>query len=113
MADVPLAFALVGLVFYVVLGGADFGAGFWQLFAARNAEGERVREHAHRAMGPVWEANHVWLIFALTVLWTAYPVVFASAASTRASEREVSACARSDSTVTSRSSSRTVPPGNT
>jgi cytochrome d ubiquinol oxidase subunit II len=84
LADVPLAFALVGLVFYTVLGGADFGAGVWQLRTGRGSRSSRIREHAYHAMGPVWEANHVWLIFAVTVVWTAYPVVFASIASTLA-----------------------------
>ncbi len=78
----PIAFVLTGLVFYVVLGGADFGAGLWQLLAGRGAPAQRIRDHAHHAMGPVWEANHVWLIFVITVLWTAYPHVFASIAST-------------------------------
>ena len=41
-----------------------------------------MREHAHDAMAPVWEANHVWLIFVLTVTWTAYPAAFGSIAST-------------------------------
>ena len=54
-----------------MLGGADFGAGFWQLLAGRGRAGERIREHAHEAMAPVWEANHVWLIFVLVVMWTA------------------------------------------
>jgi len=80
--DLPLIFVLIGLVFYVVLGGADFGAGFWQLFPGRGERGERLREHAHHAMAPVWEANHVWLIFVLTVTWTAYPTFFGSIAST-------------------------------
>jgi cytochrome bd ubiquinol oxidase subunit II len=78
----PIVFVLAGLVFYVVLGGADFGAGLWQLLAGRGAPAQRIRDHAHHAMGPVWEANHVWLIFVITVLWTAYPEVFASIAST-------------------------------
>ena len=80
--DVPLAFALVGLVLYTVLAGADFGAGAWQLLAGRGSAGERIRDHAHHSMGPVWEANHVWLIFVLTVMWTAYPAAFGSIAST-------------------------------
>ena len=75
-------FALVGLALYVVLGGADFGAGFWQLTAGRGRSGERIRDHAHDSMAPVWEANHVWLIFVLTVVWTAYPAAFGSIAST-------------------------------
>jgi len=80
--DLPLAFALVGLALYVVLGGADFGAGFWQLTAGRGERAEEVRDHAHHAMAPVWEANHVWLVFVLTVVWTAYPAAFGSIAST-------------------------------
>lgn len=83
MVEVPLAFALAGLVFYTVLGGADFGAGFWELAARGPGSGED-RRHAHQAMGPVWEANHVWLVFVLTVVWTAYPIVFSSIASTLA-----------------------------
>jgi cytochrome bd ubiquinol oxidase subunit II len=78
----PLIFVLIGLVCYVVLAGADFGAGFWQLLAGRGARGARMREHAHHSMAPVWEANHVWLIFVLTVTWTAYPTAFGSIAST-------------------------------
>src|SRR5512133_2236124 len=80
----PLVFVLAGLALYVVLGGADFGAGFWQLFAGTGAHAGRVREHAHESMAPVWEANHVWLIFVLTVLWTGYPKAFGSIASTLA-----------------------------
>jgi cytochrome d ubiquinol oxidase subunit II len=79
---IPLIFVLIGLAFYTVLGGADFGVGFWQLTAGRGRQAEAVREHAHAAMGPVWEANHVWLIFVLTVVWTAYPTAFGSIAST-------------------------------
>jgi cytochrome d ubiquinol oxidase subunit II len=77
----PLLFALAGLVLYTVLAGADFGAGVWQLSASPTT-GRRVREHAHHANAPVWEANHVWLIFVLVVLWTAYPIFLASVAST-------------------------------
>src|SRR5204863_3692710 len=78
----PLIFALIGLAFYTVLGGAAFGAGFWQLTAGKGRQAQAVREHAHAAMAPVWEANHVWLIFVLTVVWTAYPTAFGSIAST-------------------------------
>ncbi|MFL5914931.1 MAG: cytochrome d ubiquinol oxidase subunit II [Gaiellaceae bacterium] len=79
---IPLVFALIGLTFYAVLGGADFGAGFWQLSAGKGRQANAVREHAHAAMAPVWEANHVWLILVLTVVWTAYPTAFESIAST-------------------------------
>ena len=80
----PLVIALAGLTLYTVLAGADFGAGFWQLFAGRGRSAEEIREHAHHSMAPVWEANHVWLIFVLTVMWTAYPEAFGSIASTLA-----------------------------
>jgi cytochrome d ubiquinol oxidase subunit II len=79
---IPLIFAVIGLAFYAVLGGADFGAGFWQLTAGKGRQAQAVREHAHAAMAPVWEANHVWLIFVLTVVWTAYPTAFGSIGST-------------------------------
>ena len=82
LQTLPLAFVLAGTVLYTVLAGADFGAGIWQLLSGPGARGERIREHAHESMGPVWEANHVWLIFVLTVTWTAYPLFFGSLAST-------------------------------
>jgi len=82
LSDVPLVLLLVGLAAYAVLAGADFGSGFWELVAGRGPRGEAIREHAHRAMGPVWEANHVWLIFVLVVCWTAYPTAFGSIMST-------------------------------
>src|SRR5439155_506121 len=80
--ELPLLFALIGLSFYTVLAGADFGAGWWQLTAGKGPDAVSIRDHAHQAMGPVWEANHVWLIFVLTVVWTAYPSAFGSIAST-------------------------------
>jgi cytochrome d ubiquinol oxidase subunit II len=80
--EVPLIFVLVGLALYAVLAGADFGAGFWQLLAGPGERGAPIRDHAHEAMAPVWEANHVWLIFVLTVTWTAYPSAFGAIAST-------------------------------
>src|SRR5271154_5688883 len=80
----PMVFVLCGVVLYAVLGGADFGAGFWQLPTGGHGNTVRVREYAHQAIGPVWEANHVWLIFVLTVFWTGYPKAFGSIASTLA-----------------------------
>jgi cytochrome d ubiquinol oxidase subunit II len=79
---IPLVFVLIGLILYTVLGGADFGAGMWELLAGTGDRAERVRDHAHESMAPVWEANHVWLVFVLTVMWTAYPTAFGSIAST-------------------------------
>ena len=83
LTELPLLFVLLGLTAYAVLGGADFGAGLWQLLSA-GSRGRPLREHAHRSMGPVWEANPVWLIFVLVIFWTAYPVAFGSIASTLA-----------------------------
>ena len=80
----PLLIALVALVLYTVFAGADFGAGFWQLLAGTGAHGREIRDHAHRAIAPVWEANHVWLILVLTVVWTCYPTFFGSVCSTLA-----------------------------
>jgi cytochrome d ubiquinol oxidase subunit II len=83
LADVPMVLILVGLAAYAVLAFADFGAGFWTLFAGGGRAGvEATRDHARHAMGPVWEANHVWLIFVLATCWTAYPVAFGSITST-------------------------------
>jgi cytochrome d ubiquinol oxidase subunit II len=84
LAEAPLALALVGLAAYTVLGGADFGAGLWFLLSGRGQGRDHLREHTFHAMGPLWEANHVWLIFVLVVCWTAYPVAFGSIASTLA-----------------------------
>jgi cytochrome d ubiquinol oxidase subunit II len=85
MAYVPVAFILAGMTAYTVLAGADFGAGLWTLLAGGGSAGaRRIRDEARHAMGPVWEANHVWLIFVLVVAWTAYPVAYGSIASTLA-----------------------------
>ena len=81
LAEVPLILIGLGLVAYAVLAGADFGAGMWTLLA-RGPHADEQREHAHHSIGPVWEANHVWLVFVLVMAWTAYPVAFASIAST-------------------------------
>jgi cytochrome d ubiquinol oxidase subunit II len=66
----------VGLTLYVLLGGADFGGGVWDLLAS-GARRERQRALISDAIAPVWEANHVWLIFVLTGLLAAFPAVFA------------------------------------
>lgn len=78
MVDLCLFLAILGLAAYAVLGGADFGAGFWDLTAGGPQRGARIRGMVERSMSPVWEANHVWLIFVLVVLWTAFPVFFGS-----------------------------------
>ncbi|MGH3795500.1 MAG: cytochrome d ubiquinol oxidase subunit II [Pseudonocardiaceae bacterium] len=82
LSYLPLIFVLIGLALYTVLAGADMGAGLWHLMAGRGPYSVRIRDHAHRSIAPVWEANHVWLIFVLTVLWTSYPTAFGSILST-------------------------------
>jgi cytochrome d ubiquinol oxidase subunit II len=84
LADVPAVLILVGLAAYAVLGGADYGAGAWTILSREDVHGRRLRDHARHAMGPVWEANHVWLIFVLVICWTAYPTAFGSIMSTLA-----------------------------
>jgi cytochrome d ubiquinol oxidase subunit II len=68
----------LGVTAYAVFGGADFGAGFWDLVAGGAARGERPREVIDHSIGPVWEANHVWLIFVFVVLWTGFSEAYAS-----------------------------------
>jgi len=67
---------------YALLGGADFGAGIWDLLAGRRAPGAPRRALIEHSIGPVWEANHVWLIFVLVLMWTAFPPAFAAISST-------------------------------
>ena len=78
---VTLADLLAGVIFaalnaYAVLGGADFGGGVWALLA-RGPRKERQRDLIAHAIGPVWEANHVWLILAIVLLFTGFPAAFA------------------------------------
>jgi cytochrome bd ubiquinol oxidase subunit II len=82
LADWLLAVLWVGLTLYVLLGGADFGAGFWDLAAGRSDRGAPQRNLIAHSIGPVWEANHVWLIFVVVLLWTGFPSVFAAISST-------------------------------
>ena len=82
LADVCVGFVLLGITAYAVLGSADFGAGFWDLTAGGARRGARLRGMVQRSMSPVWEANHVWLIFVLVIIWTAFPTAFGSIFST-------------------------------
>lgn len=81
-ADVCAAILWTGATLYAVFGGADFGAGFWDLIAGDAEKGRRPRALIERSLTPVWEANHVWLIFILVVLWTAFPDAFGAIMST-------------------------------
>jgi len=77
-ADAAAAILWIGATFYALFGGADFGGGFWDLIAGDAEKGERPRALIQRSLTPVWEANHVWLIFVLVVLWTAFPQAFSA-----------------------------------
>jgi len=81
-ADAVAAILWIGATMYAVFGGADFGAGLWSLLAGPGERGRRPRELIDWAIGPVWEANHVWLIFVLVVSWTGFSLAFASVFST-------------------------------
>ena len=77
----PFAFALwvamgIGLCVYAVTGGADFGAGIWSLLAT-GPRRKQQREAIEHAIAPIWEANHVWLIFVVVVMFAAFPRAFA------------------------------------
>ncbi len=81
-ADVCAVVLWVGATAYALFGGADFGGGFWDLVAGGAQRGERPRALIQRSLTPVWEANHVWLIFVLVVLWTAFPPAFSAVMTT-------------------------------
>jgi cytochrome d ubiquinol oxidase subunit II len=78
LAEVCVGFVVLGIAAYAVLGSADYGAGFWDLTAGSARRGGAIRGMIQRSMAPVWEANHVWLIFVLVIVWTAFPKAFAS-----------------------------------
>ena len=78
MDDVVAVILMLGITAYALFGGADFGAGFWDLVAGHANRGAKPRAVVNHAIGPVWEANHVWLIFVLVVLWTGFPEAFQS-----------------------------------
>lgn len=78
LADLVAVLLFVGVVAYAIFGGADFGSGVWDLFAGGDRSGGHLRAQIDRSIGPVWEANHVWLIYVLVFLWTGFPEAFAA-----------------------------------
>ena len=77
-ADAVGGILLAGITLYAVLGGADFGGGLWDLLAGTTARGRAPRALIDESITPVWEANHVWLVFDLVIFWTAFPYAFAA-----------------------------------
>ena len=82
LAEVVAAALFVGVLAYALFGGADFGSGFYDLTAGGTKRGAELRTLVDHSIGPVWEANHVWLIYILVTWWTAFPETFAAAMST-------------------------------
>jgi cytochrome d ubiquinol oxidase subunit II len=82
LAELVLSIMFVGLIAYGLFGGADFGAGIWDLLAGGTRRGAPQRDLIERSIAPIWEANHVWLIFVLVVLWTAFSGAFAAVVTT-------------------------------
>jgi cytochrome d ubiquinol oxidase subunit II len=78
MAATIGAFLLVGITLYAVFGGADFGGGLWDLLAGGTTRGWGPRQLIDESITPVWESNHVWLVFDLVIFWTGFPHAFAS-----------------------------------
>lgn len=76
LAEILAGVIVTALNAYVLLAGADFGGGVWDLLA-RGPRARAQRDLVTHAIGPVWEANHVWLILALVLLFTCFPPVFA------------------------------------
>jgi cytochrome d ubiquinol oxidase subunit II len=77
-ADAVGAILLASVTLYAILGGADFGGGFWDLVAGADERGRAPRQLIDESITPVWEANHVWLVFDLVIFWTAFPHAFAA-----------------------------------
>jgi cytochrome bd ubiquinol oxidase subunit II len=77
LEEVVALVALVALILYALMGGADFGGGVWDLLAA-GPRSSQQREAIAEAIGPIWEANHVWLILVIVLLFTAWPKAFAA-----------------------------------
>jgi cytochrome d ubiquinol oxidase subunit II len=78
MSTAAAVVLFTAITMYAIFGGADFGAGFWDLTAGGPERGARARSLIEHSIGPVWEANHVWLIFIFVVTWTAFPEAYAS-----------------------------------
>jgi cytochrome d ubiquinol oxidase subunit II len=78
MITIAAVALFTGILLYALFGGADFGAGFWDLTAGGARQGREPRKLIDDSLGPVWEANHVWLIYCLVVAWTAFPPAFAA-----------------------------------
>ncbi|OBA99710.1 cytochrome D ubiquinol oxidase subunit II [Mycobacteriaceae bacterium 1482268.1] len=82
LATVVAMAMFLGVVVYALFAGADFGSGFYDLTAGSDERGSQLRTLVDTSIGPVWEANHVWLIYILVMWWTGFPATFAAATTT-------------------------------
>lgn len=82
MANLVAVLLFAGVIAYSVLGGADFGAGFWDLIAGGAQRGAAPRSLIDACVAPVWEANHIWLIYSIVVLWSGFPTAFTAITTT-------------------------------
>ena len=78
LANVSAFVLLLTITAYSVAGGVDYGVGIWDLLAGGGPKAVRARQLIDHAMAPVWEANNVWLVLAIVVCWTAFPLLFQS-----------------------------------
>jgi cytochrome d ubiquinol oxidase subunit II len=79
LSDVVAALIIVALAAYAITGGADYGGGVWDLLASGPRKHEQ-RDLITRSLAPIWEANHVWLIVVVVMLFTAFPAAFSAIA---------------------------------
>lgn len=77
LETIVAAVTLISLILYALMGGADFGGGVWDLLASGPRK-QKQRDTIDNAIGPIWEANHVWLILVVVLLFTAWPKAFAA-----------------------------------
>lgn len=75
MLYVVIIFLCLALLLYVILGGADFGAGIVEMFTPASVR-EQLRDTTYKTIGPIWEANHMWLIIAIVILFVGFPPIY-------------------------------------
>ncbi|HEY4325545.1 MAG TPA: cytochrome d ubiquinol oxidase subunit II [Mucilaginibacter sp.] len=77
MLYIVIAFLFLSIILYFLLGGADFGAGIIELFTSTDNK-SRTRKTTYQAMGPIWEANHMWLIIAVVIMFVGFPLIYST-----------------------------------
>ncbi len=77
MLEIVIIFFWISILLYILLGGADFGAGILEIFSSQQNK-IRIRTLTYHTIGPVWEANHMWLIIAIVILFVAFPDIYAT-----------------------------------